>query len=158
MTAAILGMSREFSPPPPPLRSVRDSGSRFPVCNSGGAARGAVAGDEEKEQGLEMRLELEEEGYKIPLPLSIGISPSKIINSSIILKLTFLESTCIPCQVRPTSVQIHEGKSDFWCQVWLEALTPLPLCHAGCHSVVATAVNGRYIPLRLARCRFSQES
>ena len=37
MTAAILGMSREFSPPP--LRSVRDSGSRFPVCNSGGAAR-----------------------------------------------------------------------------------------------------------------------
>ena len=32
--------------------------------------RDAVAGDEEKEQGLEMRLELEEEGYKIPLPLS----------------------------------------------------------------------------------------
>ena len=50
--------------------------------------RDAVAGDEEKEQGLEMRLELEEEGYKIPLPLSIGISPSKII----ILKLTFLRA------------------------------------------------------------------
>ena len=28
-------------------------------------ARGAVAGDEEKERGLEMRLELEEGGYKI---------------------------------------------------------------------------------------------
>ena len=41
--------------------------------------RDAVVGDEEKEQGLEMRLELEERGYKIPLPLSIGISPSKLV-------------------------------------------------------------------------------
>ena len=69
MTAAILGMSREFSPPP--LRSVPFVivGAVSPYAIPA-VPRDAVAGDGEREQGLEMRLELEEEGYKIPLPLS----------------------------------------------------------------------------------------
>ena len=75
MTAAILGMSREFSPPP--LRSVRDSGSRFPVCNSGGAARRG-GGRRGKRTGARDEIGIGGWGLQNTpsLPLTISIGPS----------------------------------------------------------------------------------
>ena len=98
MTAAILGMSREFSPAPPPLRSVRDSGSRFPVCNSGGAARRG-GGRRGKRTGARDEIGIGGRGLQNTPPSKYWQLSFQNNYSISILKLTFLEDNRIQWKV-----------------------------------------------------------